>query len=115
MGAGDLEQAVQRLKQSVEAMPHFKALELLGDCSLKLQRPLDVIVPLAAAPALNNQVRAPSLLAQAFLQCGEFLQAGEFASLVLKKSTGNRVAREIMEVPAVKLAHSRFRTGESTL
>src|SRR2546422_4176060 len=97
MEAGELEQAVQRLKQSAEAVPHFKSLELLGECLLKLRRPLDAIIPLAAATALNNQVRAPSLLAQAFLQCGQFLEAGEFASLVLKKAPGNRVARDIME------------------
>ena len=114
MEAGELEQAVQRLKQSAEAVPHFKSLELLGECLLKLRRPLDAIIPLAAATALNNQVRAPSLLSQAFLQCGQLLEAGEFASLVLKKAPGNRVARDIMEVAAVKLALARSRGDEST-
>jgi tetratricopeptide (TPR) repeat protein len=92
MEAGNLEQAVQRLKQSVEMAPHFKTLELLGECLLKLRRPLEAIVPLAAATALNNQVRAPSLLAQGLLECGEFLDAGQFASRVLEKAPGNRVA-----------------------
>jgi len=55
---GDLQQAVERLKQSVELGPHFKTLELLGECLLKLRRPLEAIVPLAAASTLNNQVRA---------------------------------------------------------
>lgn len=114
MEAGEFEQAVQRFRQSMAAVPHFKTLELLGESLLKLGRPLEAIVPLAAATALNNQVRAPSLLAQAFLQCGEFLEAGEFASLVLKKAPGNRVAREILEVPAVKLALARSRGDEST-
>lgn len=36
---GDLEQAVERLKQSVEVGPHFKTLELLGECLLS-SRPL---------------------------------------------------------------------------
>jgi tetratricopeptide (TPR) repeat protein len=114
MEAGNLEQAVQRLKQSVEMAPHFKTLELLGECLLKLRRPLEAIVPLAAATALNNQVRAPSLLAQALLECGEFLDAGQFASRVLEKAPGNRVARSIMEVPAVKSALASHAGDEST-
>lgn len=56
MEAGNLEQAVQRLKQSVEVAPHFKPLELLGECLLKLRRRLETIVPLAAATAWNNQM-----------------------------------------------------------
>jgi len=112
--ADEFEQAAQRLRESVETAPHFKTLELLGECLLKLRRPLDAIVPLAAATALNNQVRAPSLLAQAFLQCGQFLEAGEFSSMVLSKSPANRAALEIMTIPAVKLALARSRGDEST-
>ncbi len=61
MAAGELEAAHTALRLSAEANPHFKALELLGECLLKLGRPKEAIVPLAAASALNAGVRAPSL------------------------------------------------------
>jgi tetratricopeptide (TPR) repeat protein len=58
MDAGAWEQAIQRFTASVEAAPHFKTLELLGECFLELGRPKDAVVPLAAAARLNPQPRA---------------------------------------------------------
>ena len=113
MEAGELEQAIQSFQASVQALPHFKTLELLGECLLTLRKPWDAIVPLAAATALNSQVRAPALLAQAFLQGGEFHEAGKFASLVLTRAPGNKLAREVMDVPAVKSALARSRGDEA--
>ena len=65
MAAGAFEEAVALFLQSVTLNPHFKALELLGECRLRLQQWKEAIIPLAAATTLNRQSRAPSLLAEA--------------------------------------------------
>ncbi len=101
IGSGELERAVEVLRASIEAHPHFKTLELLGECLLNLGRAEQAIVPLAAASALNRQVRAPSLLAQAFAACGEFRRAAEVASAVLAAAPTNKVARRVLAVPEV--------------
>ena len=107
MAAGELEAAHNALRLSAEANPHFKTLELLGECLLKLGRPKEAIVPLAAASALNAGIRAPSLLAQAFLALGEHGRAAHFASRVLTLAPGNRPALEVLSNPAVQAAAAR--------
>lgn len=59
MEAGDLERAAALLGESVAIWPHFKTLELLGECLLRLDRPREAIGPLAAASALHRQDHAP--------------------------------------------------------
>jgi len=68
-----------------------------GRCLLALGRPIQAVVPLAAASALNDQVRAPSLLSQSFLAIGDYERAGKWAATVLARSPGNRVARAVAE------------------
>jgi tetratricopeptide (TPR) repeat protein len=58
MEAGTLEDAIRLFRQSVAEWPHFKTLELLGECLLRLERPREAIIPLAAATALNQQGHA---------------------------------------------------------
>ena len=96
MDAGDLNLAVVAFEASIAAYPHFKALELLGECHMRLRNYTSAIVPLAAATTLNRQSRALSLLAEAFERLGEFSDAREFAQLALLRARENRRARDVL-------------------
>lgn len=100
MAAGNFATARQVFEESVALYPHFKTLELLGECLLKLDEPWRAIIPLAAATALNKQVRAPSLLAEAFLACGEPDKARNAAQVALLRDPNNRAANRILNQTA---------------
>ncbi len=91
------EEAVSLFRRSAELAPHFKTFELLGECLLTLGRLTEAIGPLAAATTLNPGVRAPSLLAEAFLKDNQFANAEEFAALALQRDSSNRKARIILK------------------
>ena len=95
MDAGDFETAVVCFRRSGEIHTHYKTLELLGECLGSLNRWQEAIVPLAAASALNHGVRAPSLLAEAFLQIGRYSDAVYAADLALSRDMKNRKALAI--------------------
>ena len=95
MDAGALEEAVVLFEQSVALEPHFKTLELLGECLDRLGRVREAIVPLAAATTLNAQVRAPALLADVFLRLEQFEDARAMAELALARDPANRAARRV--------------------
>ena len=95
MDEGKLEEAVKLFQQSISDYPHFKSLELLGECFIRLNRLSEAIVALAAATTLNKGVRAPSLLAEAFLKLKEYPQAREMAEIALSRDPNNRLAREV--------------------
>jgi tetratricopeptide (TPR) repeat protein len=72
MERADYARAIALFEQSIAASPHFKALELLGECLLKTQEPLAAVVPLAASAGLStNGFRATYLLAEAYLELGD--------------------------------------------
>ena len=95
---GDFARAIELLERSAALAPHFKTLEILGETLLKSGDPLAAVTPLAAATALNDQVRAPSLLAEAFLRIGELEDARKFAERVVTRDPGNRRALSVLEV-----------------
>lgn len=97
MGQGAYAEAVNLFEQNVRVQPHFKDLELLGECLMRLGKLVEAIVPLAAATTLNQGVRAPSLLAEIYFQMGEVHDANEMADLVLTRNPKNRKALEIKE------------------
>jgi tetratricopeptide (TPR) repeat protein len=97
MEAGALEEAVARFRESIAEWPHFKTLELLGDCLLQLKRPREAIIPLAAATALNRQGRAPALLGRAFLELGTYRDAFDQAEEALRRAPGNKLALEVRQ------------------
>jgi tetratricopeptide (TPR) repeat protein len=97
MEAGALEEAVVRFRESMAEWPHFKTLELLGECLLRLKRPREAIVPLAASTALNRQARAPALLGRAFLELGTYRDAFDQAEEALRRAPGNKLALEIRQ------------------
>jgi GNAT superfamily N-acetyltransferase len=96
MKADDLNAAIIAFQRSIDAHPHFKTLELLGECHVRLRNFNAAIVPLAAATGLNQQSRAPSLLAEVFERVGEFDKARDLAQLALSRAPDNRRARDVL-------------------
>ena len=94
---GQYEEAAALLEQNIKANPHFKELDLLGECFIHLGRLLEAIVPLAAATTLNNGVRAPSLLAEVFLLLGEMHDADQMTELALSRDPKNRKSLQVKE------------------
>ena len=97
MELGDLEAAVELFRRATEGDPHFKALELMGDCLVRLDRCAEAVAPLAAATTLNRGVRAPSLLAEAFLRLGDAGAAADAVEIALARDPSNRAARRVRE------------------
>ena len=100
MGAGRFEEAAGLLTQSIAAWPHFKSLELLGECLIKIGRLQEAIVPLAAATALNAGVRAPALLAEVFLQLDQREDAERAAEIASTRHPANKTARKVKDALA---------------
>jgi len=92
-----LDDASSVLSQSAELAPHFKTLELLGECHLKTGRVRDAVTYLTAATDLNQQSRAPALLAEAFEKLGDVDRAKEFAELALMRSEDNARAKAVLD------------------
>ena len=86
MDGGQHAEAIPLLQESIAATPHFKSLELLGECFVKLGRLNEAVVPLAAATTLNKGVRAPALLAEVFLRLGDYHDARTLAGVALARS-----------------------------
>lgn len=97
MEEGNLDEAIEYFEGSNREAPHFKTLELLGECLRKKNRIKESIVPLAAAVALNRGVRARSLLAESLLGVGEFHQAKEHAEEIISQSPNNCIAAGILQ------------------
>ncbi len=97
-----LEEAVALLEESNRIFPHFKALELQGECLANLGRKQEAIIPLAAASGLNKGVRATSLLAEVFLTLGEEDKALDAAEEALRRDPNNRKAKGIIASLSLK-------------
>ncbi len=105
-----LDEGIHDFEESAALLPHFKTLELLGEAWLKKGMPLRAVVPLAAATSLNDQVRAPSLLAEALLALGEELEAHRMAKVALGRDANNRRAKAVFD--ATVAAYKEW-SGES--
>ena len=97
MDSGEFENAIEFFQKSNRLSPHFKTLELQGECLHRLGRLNEAVVVLAASTALNRGVRAPSLLAKVFLELGETERSIYFASDALSKDPNNKLAQSIIE------------------
>lgn len=100
MVAGRFEEAVTLFAQSTRISPHFKSLELLGECLINIGRLQEAIVPLAAATTLNAGVRAPALLAEVFLRLNQLVDAERIAELALTRHPANKTARKVKDALA---------------
>lgn len=114
MEQGRLEPAVQAFAQSVQSAPHFKTLELMGECLIGLGRWSEAIVPLAAATTLNQGVRAPSLLADVFARLHQWNDAERMAELALRRDPNNKKAREVQQVVASRSQSRELEQGDSS-
>ena len=92
----DYIRAIDKLKQSVAILPHFKTLELIGECYIQLGKLNEAIPPLAAAISLNDQVRAPAMLSDVFLRLNEYEKAEKFAKLALSRHADNNIAKRVL-------------------
>ena len=88
--------AIQLLQESIELCPHYKSLELLGECMIETGEYLRAIVPLAAATGLHTQPRAPAFLAKAFYELGEFKDARKYAEEALRRNPSYGFPKEIL-------------------
>lgn len=100
MEKDEFEDAVPLFQQSIALSPHFKSLELLGECFIRLNRLPEAVVPLAAATTLNQGVRAPALLADVFLKLEDYHQANEVAQIALSRDPNNRMALNVKQFAA---------------
>ena len=97
MEAGAFDKAIALFEQSAAQAPHFKTLELLGECYMKLGKFKKAVVPLAAATTLNRQFRAPLLLAETLLELGDIAEAHQCAKLAAQRNSTSRRVRELLE------------------
>ena len=69
MEKGNYEKAITAFNCSNKISPHFKTLELLGECFLDKNKPLEAILSLAASVGLGTKpFRGRYLLAKALMQ-----------------------------------------------
>lgn len=98
MEAGDIESAIQLFEESATAGPHFKTLELLGECLMKLGRHRQAIIPLAAAVGLGTKAfRAMFLLAKALDETGSRRDAIEKLEEAVAVKPDYKAARDLLE------------------
>jgi len=98
MDRGEYADASELLKASAEASPHFKTLELLGECRLKNGDAHGAILPLAASIGLgSNESRACYLLARAYLALDEHEEALRHVRRVLIKNPNYEAAKPLLK------------------
>lgn len=96
MREGKLDLAIEEFLASLAHAEHFKAHELLGECYL-MQANYDLAIKhLSEAKRTNNQVRAPSLLAETLRRAGRLEEARTMALEVLSVVPGNRLAKSVL-------------------
>jgi tetratricopeptide (TPR) repeat protein len=89
--------AVAAFAESARLEPHFKTLELLGECYIHLGQSQKAVVPLAAATTLNDQVRAPALLSDVLAKLGDTYNARRICEIALARDPQNKIARKVHE------------------
>jgi tetratricopeptide (TPR) repeat protein len=95
---GNRPDAIEQLRRSAVLAPHFKTLELLGECLLEDGHSRDAIVYLAAAAGLGNrQFRSRYLLARALIAIGEPGHAIDKLREALEFQPTYRAARELLD------------------
>ena len=98
MKAGAFEDAAFLFLDASAEEPHFKTFELLGECYMRMARPTQAIPFLAAASRLKQGVRAPSLLAEAWMALGQHTEAVEAADIALLRDPKNKAALRVRQL-----------------
>ena len=100
----EYESAINYFRDSIEHYPHFKTLELLGECFLFANKPVEAIPPLAAAISLgSNEFRAAYLLSRAFVEIDDFKKALAYAEQATKMKPDFRRAEELRQQILAKM------------
>lgn len=86
MARGQYGDAIRFLEGSAKCDPHYKTLELLGECYLEQERFCEAVSALAAATTLSQQPRAAYLLARAFQALGDLRRSREMAELACTRN-----------------------------
>jgi tetratricopeptide (TPR) repeat protein len=91
--------AIDLLSRSNEVFPHFKTLELLGECLLESRKDgTEAVTVLAAAAGLGNRAsRAYYLLARALHGCGRTQEAIEKLDAAIGFQCDFRAASEFRD------------------
>src|SRR5262245_42487639 len=98
MESRDFRTAIEKFRRSVEVFPHFKTLELLGECLLLDDDLVQAITYLAAAAGLGKkQTRARFLLAKALLAVWEDRDAIEKLKEALVIEPNYKSARDLLD------------------
>ncbi len=98
MAAGDLESSIRFFEESAQIEPHFKTLELLGECFLKRGQHGEAIIPLAASVGLGNKpYRALYLLARALHTVGRRAEAIEKLNQTVQMKPDYKSAKELLD------------------
>jgi len=96
MAAGNYANAIEHFRISIRHYPHFKTLELLGECLLAMGDHVASIVPLAAAVGLGTrEFRALYLLSKALVQIGKHEDALKYLDRALEMAPDFKRAREL--------------------
>ena len=99
MARGDHSEAAALFEQSNQAFPHFKTLELLGECRLALGEPYAALIPLAASVGLGtNSFRAMYLLSKAFADLGRRKEALKYIERALIMKSDYKKAQDLKKM-----------------
>jgi tetratricopeptide (TPR) repeat protein len=108
MDADDLDSAISLLEESATTDPHFKTLELLGECFLRRKQHRKAVIPLAASVGLGAKpYRALYLLAQALDGLGSRRDAIEKLSEAIEMKPDYKSARDLLETLRASSTDSR--------
>ena len=103
------EEAVLLFEKSIILDPHFKTLELLGECYIALNLLDKSIIPLAAAVTLNRGVRSAALLANVLLKLKKYNAAIDVAEIALNRDSKNRMALSVLkEIESLQSPHTNL-------
>jgi predicted Zn-dependent protease len=98
MEGNELAKAIELFRRSIDASPHFKTLELLGECLLKENKPADAIVELERSVSLNSRpARGYYLLAVAYAEVERKIDALAAANKCLEIQPDFERARKLKE------------------
>lgn len=97
MLAEDFDSAIEKFKKSSDLLPHFKTLELLGECFLKQRNYSQAIIYFAAAAGLGNKAfRSYFLLAKALIEFDDVDQAVEKLNEALVLNPNYKEAKNLL-------------------
>lgn len=101
MDKRDFTKAIKSFELSSQLSPHFKTLELLGECLLNINKPNEAILALAASIGLGSKpFRARYLLGRALIQIDEKSDAAYQLNEAITLKPDYKTARDLLKTLA---------------